>query len=191
MKTILTIILVYTIGLATMQSQQPKSDFYTFSAKTAQKGKSDGKYKDTSGVTVRETTRSQGADATVFFTRGPSAQYSVQCFFIAEDEDTREQFIYDAQTQKVEGSKGNFSFRAPPLTGTVRRSISFPISGMTTTGIPVSGTLYFSSTASGSKISGWIVRLVADGKSVRMETNQPALGSLVQKNPELFDAAFK
>ena len=191
MKTILTTIFTVTIGLTTIMAQQTKSDFFTFSAKSSQRGKTEDKYKDSSGVSVRETIRSQAVDATVFFTRGPSAQYSVQCFFIAQDEETKEQFIYDAQTHTVEGSKGDFTFRAPPLTGTVRRSISFPVSGMTTTGIPVSGSLYFSSTASGSKIYGWLARLVTDGQVVRMETNQAQLKTLAENNPKYFDAAFK
>ena len=191
MKTTIIAIAIFTIGLTSVPAQQPKSDFYTFSAKSAQRGKTEDRYKDSSGASVREKLSSQAVDATVFFTRGPSAQYSVQCFFIAQDEQTKEQFVYDAQTQAVEGSKGAFTFTAPPLTGSVHRSISFPVSGMTTTGTPVSGTMYSSSTVKGSKIYGWLVRLVSDGKVCRVETNQSPLKTLSEKNPKYFDSAFQ
>jgi len=191
MKPILTTILAATVGLTSALAEPAKSDFFTFSAKTAQRGKTEDKYKDSSGASVRETVRSQAVDASVFFTRGPSVQYSVQCFFIAQDEDTKEQYIYDAQTQPVEGSKGAFTFTAPPLTGTVRRSKSFPVSGMTTSGELVSGSLYYRSTSTGSKIYGWLTRLVADGKPVRIETNQSQLKTLAERNPQYFDAAFE
>jgi len=191
MKTILTTILSVTIGLTSVHAQQAKSDFFTFSAKSAQSGKSADRYRDSSGASVREKINSQAVDAIVFFTRGPSTQYSVQCFFIALDEQTKEQYIYDAQTQIVEGSKGSFTFTAPPLTGSVHRLISFPVSGMTTTGTPVSGTGYSSSTVKGSKIYGWLVMLVSDGKVCRIETNQSPLKTLAEKNPKYFDSAFK
>lgn len=190
MKTLLTSIVSFTIGFAPIFAQRSESDFFTFSARSAQRGKSEEKYKDTSGLSVRETNRSQSVDASVFFTRGPSSQYTVECFFIAQDDDTKELYIYDSQSQKVEGRKGTFTFEAPSLTSKIRRSISFPISGVTVTGSPVNGSMYFSSTATGSKIYGWIVRLVTGEQIVRMETNKSQLKTLAQRNPKHFDAAF-
>lgn len=206
MKTILTTILAVTVGVTSVFAEPAKSDFFSFSAKSAQRGKSGKNYKDNSGHTVQETTRSQAVDATIFFTRGPSVEYAVQCFFIAQDEGSKEKYIYDAQTQPVAGSKGDFFFRAPILTGTVRRSIRLPVSGMTTTGVPVSGmtatgvpvtgvlvtgSVSISKTTTGSKIYGWLIRLVANGKTVRIVTNQSPLKTLAEKNPDYFDAAFK
>ena len=176
-------------GIASLAAQQKNSDHFSFSAITAQRGKSEHKYMDDSGARVREVTRNQCVDAKIFFTSGPTARYAIQCFFVARDEKSKNIFVYDAQSKDVEG-KGNYIFQAPSLTGTVNRSRFLFVDGTTMTGESVTGTLYFSSSVAGAKIYGWLVRVISDGKVLKVETNQPALKSLVEKNLAIFDAAF-
>jgi hypothetical protein len=57
--------------------------------------------------------------------------------------------------------------------------VSIPFSGVYSDsgggGGTFSGVAVDSATTLGSKIEGWIVRLVAQGKVIRTESNQPAL----------------
>jgi|GEM_PF-2679258 len=166
-------------------------DVPNVTARTVQRGKR--QYRSGSGTSVQTTTtiRSQGLEVAVSFFRNPSAPYEVECFFIARNEASNERFIYDAQVTRSQSARTTFEFYAPPLTGTIRRSVSIPISGTTGYGHPFTGTLYQSGSVSGSKTVGWVVRIISRGQVVRIESNQSYLRDQAKDNPTFFDAAFQ
>lgn len=129
----------------------------------------------------------------------PKQPYDVQCFFIARSQSTKSNYIYDVQRQQSAGQEGVHQFQAPAITGTSRKWVALPVSGTYTgtssTGGMDRGTFTGSATYSqsvpGSKFYGWLIRVVSQGKVVRIETNQAPLKALAEANPAMFDAAIK
>jgi len=129
----------------------------------------------------------------------PKQPYDVECFFIARSESTKSNYIYDVIRQSSSAQSDVLKFQPAPLGGNGRRWITLPMTGSFTgatssgdlvTGL-VSGEVTYSQRIDGSKFYGWLVRVISQGTVVRMETNQPQLKILAEKNPGIFNSASK
>ena len=205
MKTILVGFAMWAFG-ATIQAQQPVNYVPTVTATTS----SVSKRTVTTGTVYSgkaQAVRSTGVDVAISFFAAPPEAYDVQCFFLAKDEATKERYIFDIGVQQAQGRFANVSFASVPLTGTTKSWVVIPFagtfSGTVTDSDPrargatstVDGTFSGSSgTASrvqGSKIDGWVVRVVYQGKVLRVDSNQAALSEIAKKDAAVFDKAIK
>ena len=203
MKTILVGFAMWAFG-ATIQAQQPVNYVPTVTATTS----SVSKRTVTTGTVYSgkaQAVRSTGVDVAISFFAAPPEAYDVQCFFLAKDEATKERYIFDIGVQQAQGRFANVSFASVPLTGTTKSWVVIPFAGT------FSGTVYdpkargvsptvdgtfsgSSGTASqkqGSKIDGWVVRVVYQGKVLRVDSNQAALSEIATKDAAVFDKAIK
>lgn len=180
-----------------MQAQQPAAmPLPTVTARTDSSAKRTTTEK--SGYTrIKEENRTLGVAVNVRFFAVPPFPYEVQAFFIAKDNTTRARTIFDAAAETSQNLAADFAFESSPLTGTTKSWTSIPISGTysgtTSYGQSVMGNFQGSATSysktAGSNIEGWIVRVVAQGKVLRVDSNQQALKGLAEKQATEFDAA--
>lgn len=131
----------------------------------------------------------------VSFFSAPPAPYDVQCFFIAKNGQTRS--IFSAVKSTSQALSSAYEFGSDKLAGATREWTAIPFSGTYTTtfegGDTVNGNFSVLSTSSaytpGSKFDGWIVRVVAGGKVLKIDSNQPTLLDLATKWAPSLDAA--
>ena len=109
--------------------------------------------------------------------------YEMQCFFVARNEANSERYIYNVRTTQITDEMGSRSFQAPPLLG---KGIPF---------IKISKgrrrPRYVVNNFKGSDVEGWIVRVVAEGTVLSIESNQGYLKDLAQEAPDLLDSALR
>ena len=99
--------------------------------------------------------------------RLPRESYDVQCFFFVNvDKGGGESVIWDVKRQKAGGISSKHEFSADTVTGSVGKY----------------------SISDGLKLSGWVVRVLSEGKVVRLESNQPGLRDFAVKESALLDA---
>jgi hypothetical protein len=200
MKTLLAGLIAFGMGVHSQAQQPAPMPVPNLTAKTSA---ASNKITRTNSGTERtaQSNRSIGVSVNVSFFTQPPAPYDVQCFFIAKDDSTGERYIFDADKATSQDKVAGFQFDSQSLAGGSKTWTSVPFSGTfsgsATDGTSVTGRFNGASSASsmtlGSKIEGWIVRVVGpDGKVVRMESNQPALKEMATRlGPALDKAATK
>lgn len=161
-----------------------------FSSKTVQTGRKEV-VQSTGNVRQTQTVRSLGVLVEYRSVQPARAPYEVQCFFIARDEATRDRFVYYSETTTVKGGNGKLEFRAKALKGTTKTETSIPITGTTETGEPFISTISSTQEVPGSKMEGWVVRILSEGKVVQVDSNQPHLRTLAMENPGWLDDALR
>jgi len=98
--------------------------------------------------------------------------YTVEWFFIAEDKNTREEWVFDYGSKPITSIEQIFDVASLPVAEHRRTSVSTSLAGTQTDyngNIPVSTSTTHS--ASGAKIEGWIVRLRENGKVIKDEAS--------------------
>ena len=188
--------LLVSPALGQPPSTAPAMPIPTLAARTNSAGK-----RITRGGTAtnryQQDTRAMSVSAAVSFFNPPPADYDVQCFFIAREERGAGLWIFDAASETSRAKASQFEFTSEPISGTARTWTSLPFSGTfsatTTNGEGVQGSFSGQANSStevrGSKIEGWIVRVVSGGKVLRTESNQPRLRELAASNAKALDAA--
>lgn len=149
-------------------------------------------------TTQSQAVRSTGVSVNVSFYQPPRKPYEIQCFFVAKNEGTKERYIFESLKQQAQGRAATAEFVSSPLMGTSTQTTAIPFSGrfdgVDTAGNYVSGKVtgatVSSNTASGSKMEGWIVRVVYQGQVLRIESNQPQLIDIAKGSAEAFDKAI-
>ena len=124
--------------------------------------------------------------------------YEVQSFFIAKDK-SEARYIYDVIKFHSTAQFDEVNVFARDLFGgtkTVDISVSKdPISGTTSWGDSYHGTLtstvMLSSTRPGSRVEGWIVRVLSRGQMVRFEASLSELKTFAERESALLDKAAK
>jgi hypothetical protein len=186
---LLTFILASALLPSPSWSQdKPVAPFLT--TRTATAGRKDVTSRG-AGWSEKQAVRSMGVSVEYRFLQKPEIPYEAQCFFVAKDEANKQRYIYDCYIAPISNAFGSIEFNAQPLMGSGKRVFSIPFSGTTTSGQYVSGTLSSSSDISGSKVEGWIVRVVSNGTILNIESNQYGLKTLAQDNPDILDAMAK
>jgi hypothetical protein len=121
----------------------------------------------------------------------PDRIHEIQCFFVGRDP-SGQRFIYDAYRFNSKEKDRSFVVTAKDLYGgtkvTTVSTSTEPISGVTSGGIPVAGTLtttiFTKSVRQGSNYLGWIVRIFYDGEFVRQQASATELDKLAADNAE-------
>jgi hypothetical protein len=149
---------------------------------TAKTGVTSNRQVRTSQVTERTTqsVKITSVDVDVRFFDPPPAPYEIQCFFIARSATTGERFVYDAVSMQSQERVVLTTFTSQPLDGGSKTFNAIRFTGTyedsrgrergTFKGLATS-----SSQRLGSKIEGWVVRVVGRGRVLRTESNQPVL----------------
>lgn len=132
------------------------------------------------------------------FFKTPPWPYEVQVFFVARNETTKERYIFSSQKQSSQDMAFSGDFESPTLVGTTSKIYTLKQSGSFsgTTSSPSSagsfqgtyrGTGTITGSTKGSKIDGWIVRVVADGDVIKSQASDNPLLTLAEKNRQLLD----
>jgi hypothetical protein len=147
-----------------------------------------------SGFTrTEQDTRTMSVDVTCRFFEVPQIPYEVQCFFVARDEASRQRSIFDAVVGQSQETNVAWRFESQPLAGGTRRFTSVPFTstiqrpdGSVETHY---GTDDSQTTTTGNRIEGWIVRVVARGHVLGVQSNQPSLMEMASRFGGQLDAA--
>ena len=179
------------------------------SAVTLSSGKRDVNSVAANGFNQTQAVRSIGVGVDWRFTGQQKESYEVQCFFVAKNESGKGRYIYDAVRIESKNASGKAEFRAEPLMGSGKQWYDIPFVGtvdVTTrtdtrdaTGNTISsssstspetvrGTLRLTNEIVGSKVEGWIVRVVSGGKPVKVLSNQSHLEPLARGISDTLDA---
>ena len=137
-----------------------------------------------------QTVRSISVYVEYRFLQKPTAEYEAQCFFVAKNESSKQWYIYETHAARFSDMYGTLRFKAQPLLGSGQRVTSIPFTGTTWSGQPVKGRLHSSTSFTGSKVAGWVVRIVIDGQVLNIESNQFSLKQLAKDNPDTFKDAL-
>lgn len=199
MKSIITINLIFCLLTTESLMSADGPDIPTIDARTANSGRKTIKSGGGTSSRQEQDVRSLGVSVDLRSSNPPKQPYDVQCFFLALSTSDKQKYIYDVQCKKSSMQKDTLQFQAPNIQGASRQWTVVPVSGTFTGTAPngaqvkgnVSGNIVNSSKTSGSKFYGWLVRVVSQGKVVRIESNQAPLKAIAEKNPEVFDKALK
>jgi hypothetical protein len=131
----------------------------------------------------------------VQFFSPPPGPFDVQCFFMAKNETTRSRYIFNVVS--TESKKPVFSdeIHSGTLLASKTDWIGIPFSLPSSVPedggnlVDASGKSVESETKLGSKIEGWILRVVYQGHILKVDSNQPHLAELANRLPKLFDKA--
>lgn len=148
----------------------------------------------TSGFTrTEQDTRTMGVEVTCRFFETPQIPYEVQCFFVARDASAGQRAVFDAVVGQSQNIAVALRFESQPLAGGTRRFTSVPFSssiqrpdGSVETRY---GTEDTQTTTAGNRIEGWIVRVVARGHVLGMQSNQQSLMEMAARFGGQLDAA--
>jgi predicted aspartyl protease len=132
-----------------------------------------------------QDTRWMSVDVRATFFQKPEVEYQVQCFFIAKDEASPFQKIYDASVKTSREANFHDEFVSQPLAGTTRTFTSVHLPSADGS---ASGTFKATTAISRETVVGWIVRVVAEGRVLSVQSNQPDLGGLASTHKDNFDA---
>ncbi len=178
-------------------------------ATTLSSSKTDVKSVTSGGVNQSQTVRGIGVAVDWRFFGRPEEPYEVQCFFVAKHEGTKSRYVFDAVKAVSKEPAGKTEFRAQPLIGSGRQWMNIPFTATvnvrtttdtvdsqgrtigtssTTTTDPAKGVLTLSNEIIGSKIEGWIVRIVSGGRVTRITSNQNHLEALAHGISNTLDA---
>ena len=192
--TLLTSFLI--LGNLQLFAGTPFTDLQVSSAKRGTSVDQSGSY-STADFTkkVRKTDRIRAVDIKYRTLRDITGHYEIQCFFVGRDP-SGEKFIYDAYKFHSKEKDRSFIVTAKDLYGgTKTETVSTttePITGTTTWGAPVSGTLtttiFTKSVRQGSNCLGWVVRLYYDGEFVRQQASTSELDQLAKDNAKELSA---
>jgi len=172
-----------------VHGQQPEAALPSFNL-VAKTGAAANRIARTGGnERTMQSIRMTSVDVNITFFASPTAPYEVQCFFIAKSETTGQQFIFDGLAETSQEKNFVNTFASKPVDGGSKTWVSVPFSAVSTSGGVVSGTAIGSSEKLGNKIEGWIVRVVAGGRVVRVESNQPSLKEDAEKLARALDKA--
>lgn len=196
MKTILlSILLVVTSAFAL--AAEPSNLPMVTAATLSNSKKVVGSGSSASGE--RHWARTIGVSASWRFFRMPKEAFELQCFFVAKDEADKSRNVFAFTKRAATGISGRAEFRSPELAGSGTRWTSVPFSGtahsspggaavITGNEVSITGTLTTTSYSKGSKIEGWIVRVVSGGKVVRILSNQSQLEDMAKNAAATLDA---
>lgn len=172
-----------------VQGQQPEATLPNFTL-VAKTGAAANRIARTGGnERTMQSIRTTSVDVNITFFAVPAVPYDVQCFFIAKSETTGQEFIFDALAETSREKNFVNTFASKPVDGGSKSWVSVPFSAVSAGGSVVSGTAVGSSEKLGNKIEGWIVRVVAAGRVVRVESNQPTLKEDAEKLARALDKA--
>lgn len=203
MKTIAlcALLLAFAVSLPAQQPGFTPPSLNATTATTSKRNSTTGTATSGQSQTIRQT----AVAVAVSFLRPPAEPYDVQCFFVAKDEATRERYIFDASSYQAKGNSATKVITSQPLTGTSKTWTVIPFGG-TFTGtarpdnprlpnLKVDGTFSGASATSnkieGSKIDGWVVRVVYQGQPIAVASSMQPLAEFAKANPEAFDKAIK
>jgi hypothetical protein len=132
--------------------------------------------------------QSASVAVSVRFFQKPITPYQVQCFFISRNEKSSERAIFDAKSHTSQDVATEGNFLSQQIFGGNRSFATMLISAVDDGSAPThkAGSV---TTNDGNHIEGWIVRVVSDGKVLRIESNQQQLADLATKIPNQLDAA--
>lgn len=171
---------------------QMRAEIPTLTARTGARGRSVQVIPRPDAAPI--TVRTMAAEAEVFFFNPPSQDYTVECFFVAIDDQSRDTFLFGASRETSSEQRATFSFESPPLGGTVRRSVGLALRGRSQ-GRPPEGSEGFmfdhlyDGAATSARVQGWVIRVISNGEVVRLESNQGPLKLFAERHPEILDQA--
>ncbi|HEY3899936.1 MAG TPA: retroviral-like aspartic protease family protein [Chthoniobacter sp.] len=131
-----------------------------------------------------QDTRWMSVEVNATFFQRPEVEYQVQCFFIAKNEASPFQTVYDAGVKISREANFRDEFVSQPLVGSTRTFTSVNLSSADGS---VSGTANATTTITREKVVGWIVRVVAEGRVLSVQSNQPELAELASTHKDNFD----
>jgi len=193
--------LLLTIVAASLPAEAQQPQVPTLTAISLQRGNaisrsSSARYVGgVSSTTVsKDTSRIAAVKVTLRSFSAPKTPYEVQCFFCAKSF-TKTRYIFDAKKVLSSALFDEINIFGRDLFGgaqtIAKASASQPITGTTQYGEEVSGTLEttvrLTTTTSGSTIEGWIVRVISEGKVVRMDASLQELKVLAERESALLD----
>jgi hypothetical protein len=143
---------------------------------------------------IEQDNRTYSVDVSCRFAAAPPVPYEVQCFFISKNEATLARAIYDAVVTTGQTEDFRQEFVSQPLAGNKRTFTSMPFSSTSaysdgSVGSTV-GVINSYKEIKGQKVEGWIVRVVCQGKVLRVESNQPSLSEMANQLKPQLDAAI-
>lgn len=144
---------------------------------------------------TKETTRISAIRVQLSAFSKPEHPYEVQCFFVAKDP-ARRRYIYDAQRFLSDGIRANFPVYGRDLFGgseTVTQIARYVTiteldakeQKLVTKTVPVNDTQ--TTKTAGSKHEGWVVRVLSEGKVVRLAASLAQLQAFAEKEAALLD----
>jgi hypothetical protein len=149
------------------------------------------------GLTLTQSQPQREMSVTVsvqFFSPLPGP-FDVQCFFLAKNDTTKLRYIFNVIGEQSKKPVFADEIHSGTLLGSKMDWISIPIS------LPISvpedggtlvdstGKLVETETKLGSKIEGWVLRVVYQGRVLKVDSNQTSLAELANRLPRLFDRA--
>jgi hypothetical protein len=135
------------------------------------------------------------------FFKAPPAPYEVQCFFMAKNEAAKIRYIFNVAKHQSTEATDEIEFHSGALLGTTSNWIALPFGtpapganandlGNLTPGA-AAGLVVNSDAKQGSKMEGWILRVVCNGQVLKVESNQPYLLEMAKRLERPFDDAAK
>ncbi len=176
-----------------MSPEEMQAEIPNMTARTGARGRSVQVVPrpDAAAITVR----TMAAEVELFFFDPPRQEYTVECFFIGIDDQSRESFLFGASAEKSQQQRATFNFESPPLGGTVRRSVGLALRGRSAGPPPegAEGSFFehlYDGAATSARVQGWVVRVISNGEVVRLDSNQAPLKQFAERHPEIFDQAL-
>lgn len=149
------------------------------------------------GLTLSQSQpqREMSVTVSVQFFSPPPGPFEVQCFFLAKNDSTRSRYIFNVVGE--ESKKPTFSdeIHSGTLLGARMDWVGIPLSLPVEvpqdggTFVDAGGKSVESDTKLGSKIEGWVLRVVYQGRVLKVDSNQTYLAELANRLPKLFDKA--
>jgi hypothetical protein len=151
------------------------------------------------GLTLTQSQPQREMSVTVsvqFFSPLPGP-FEVQCFFFAKSETTKTHYIFNVVQEESKRPTYAGEIHSGTLLGATENWVGIPFSlpaSLPDNGgkvVEASGKAVTSDTKVGSKIEGWVLRVVYEGRVLKVDANQPNLAELANRLPELFDETAK
>jgi hypothetical protein len=151
------------------------------------------------GLTLSQTQsqREMSVKVSVQFFSPLSGPFEVQCFFMAKNDTTRSHYIFNFVEEESKTPTFEGEVQSGMILSTTRDWIGIPFAqpgSIPQDGgklVDASGKTVGADTKSGSKIEGWVIRVVYEGRVLKVDSNQSHLAELANRLPELFDKAAK
>ena len=143
--------------------------------------------KDADGSFNKQTDRSVALNINMTPLKDAKGGYDIEWFFLLKPIGRKGSSIFDAGSKHSEKGAAKFPVSSKPIQEMNSRSKAYSVE---TIGDSSAMVITTTDTTSGSKFSGWVVRVKTGGEVVRVEASLSELKELATRNPELFDKAL-